>query len=153
MYKQFFFSEKKIHGTLKFLTSGTYESTLLFIVSCKVLYPPLFLFVCFLIYWGDIQMYNSIIQRLYIALCADCPKFRLLLSPHIWSLLPSSTSPHHTFPLVPIIPLSVSMFLFVHLSLSVLYFTDEWNHVVLVLTFNACQGGLSIYKKHWVQES
>lgn len=49
------------------------------------------------------------------------------------TLIPSSTSPTPSFPLIPLSLLSVSVsFLFVHLSLSVLQPTYEWNHMVLV---------------------
>ena len=78
------------------------------------------------------QLYNSMIYHLCIALYVYYPKSDLV-SP---STLPSFTLyyPLPPSPLVTTIPLSVSMnfclfFLFVHLLLSALYPTYEWNHM------------------------
>ena len=85
------------------------------------------------------QVYISMIHHLYIALWAHHPQSHHLLSPYVWPPLPFTTPT--SFPLVTITLLSVSMsvcffFLFVHLLLSVLYPTDEWNHMyILILSF------------------
>ena len=74
-------------------------------------------------------VYNSVTHHLYVALCVYLPESDLLSSPYVWPLLTLFSLTPPSFP-------SASMHsclfaLFVHLLLSVLLPTYEWNHVVL----------------------
>ena len=103
-----------------------------------------------LIKLSRIQVYNSIIGYLYSASCAHHPKSNLFPTPHMGASLSFTNSSHFPFPFP--FPRATTMLLsesvgfclfvlFVHLLLTVLYPTYEFNHMVLdflCLTYFIC---------------